>query len=43
MNNTYESAEDVKQAMIDSMFNQAIRPHETVTVRTEIAPQLGYS
>lgn len=43
MNNTYETAEDVKQAMIDSMFNQAIRPHETVTVRTEIAPQLGYS
>ena len=42
MNNTYETAEDVKQAMIDSMFNQSIRPHETVTVRTEIAPQLGY-
>ena len=42
MNNTYETAEDVKQAMIDSMFNQQIRPHETVTVRTEIAPQLGY-
>lgn len=40
---TYTTAEDVKQAMIDSMFNQAIRPHETVTVRTEIAPQLGYS
>ena len=39
---TYENAEEVKQAMIDSMFNQAIRPFETVTVRTEIAPQLGY-
>jgi len=42
-NNTYENAEQIKQAMIDSIFNQAIRPHETVTVRTEIAPQLGYS
>ena len=42
-NNTYETAEDVKQALVDSMFNQQVRPHETVTVRTEIAPQLGYS
>ena len=39
---TYENAEQVKQAMVDSMFNQQLRPHETVTYRTEIAPQLGY-
>ena len=39
---TYENAEQVKQAMVDSLFNQQLRPHETVTYRTEIAPQLGY-
>ena len=42
-NYTYETAEDVKQALVDSMFNQQVRPHETVTVRAEIAPQLGYN